>query len=126
MRMLYSQGVALEALGIPAASADGPVDAVAHRVRMADLRRPREPVPGTPSGLWLDHMLSDVFGVRVRLDSTTADETYDQIAECLADDAFRPRALLDRFRIEVVATTDSPLSELGHHQRLVADGLVAA
>jgi glucuronate isomerase len=120
VRMLYSQGVALEALGIR--PADGVGDVAGPRDAWRTFADHVHLFRGTPSGLWLDHALSDVFGVRVRLDSTTADETYDQIAECLAEDAFRPRALLDRFRIEVVATTDSPLSELGHHQRLAADG----
>ena len=57
----------------------------------------------------MNHVLSDVFGIDTRLTRETADATYDRIAECLADDAFRPRALLDRFGIEVVATTDGAL-----------------
>jgi glucuronate isomerase len=63
-----------------------------------------------------------VFGIAERLDAGTADASYDHIADCLAQPEFRPRALLDRFRIEVITTTDSPLSDLGHHQQLVDDG----
>ena len=122
VRMLYSQGVTLEALGI------GPIDRTGDDVVAA----PRDVwrtfaehfhlFRGTPSGFWMNHVLSDVFDVPVRLDGDTADAIYDQIAGCLVDDAFRPRALLDRFGIEVVATTDSALSDLAHHRRLAEDG----
>src|SRR5690606_28602957 len=73
---------------------------------------------GTPSGLWLDHTFATVFGLDVRLGPTTADHYYDRIADALADDAFRPRALFERFGIEVLATTESPLDDLAHHDRL--------
>jgi glucuronate isomerase len=120
VRMLYSQDVPLESLGI--APLDGSGDVAAPRDAWRTFAEHTHLFRGTPSGLWLDHALSDVFGVDERLDASTADAIYERIADCLADDAFRPRALLDRFDIEVVATTDSPLSELDHHQRLVADG----
>jgi glucuronate isomerase len=122
VRMLYSQGVPLETLGIPPREADdgavaGPREVWRTFAAHFHLFR------GTPSGLWFNHALRAVFGVEVRLTAETADAIYDHIADCLADDAFRPRALLDRFRIEVVATTDSALSDLQHHKRLAADGL---
>ncbi len=78
---------------------------------------------GTPSGLWMNHVLHEVFGVTVRLTGQTADDIFDHIDDCLRRDEFRPRALLDRFNIDVVATTDSPLSSLRHHRRLCDDGL---
>jgi len=66
-----------------------------------------------------------VFGVGNRLDADTADETYDQIADALHRTEFLPRALLDRFGVELLATTDSPLDDLDAHARLARDGLGA-
>ena len=52
----------------------------------------------------------------------TADELYEHIAERLAKPEFRPRALFERFGIEVLATTDSPLSTLPDHAALREQG----
>lgn len=119
-RMLYSQGVPLESLGV--AERDGEGTSVAPREAWRTFARHVHLFRGTPSGLWLDHVLGEIFGVEHRLSEQTADSIYDHIDERLADDAFRPRALLDRFRIEFLATTDSPIDDLGHHRRLVEDG----
>src|SRR5678816_2723502 len=67
---------------------------------------------GTPTRLWLDHVFSDLFGIDELLSAETADRQYDAIAERLASDAYRPRALFERFGIEVIATTESPLDDL--------------
>ena len=74
-----------------------------------------------PSRLWLEQVLADVFGVTERLAAETADAIYDRIAACLAEPEFRPRALFDRFGIEVLATTESPLDDL-RATKLAADG----
>lgn len=76
---------------------------------------------GTPSRYWLEAALVDVFGVRLRPSAETADALYDQLSERLADEAFRPRALFQRFRLEVLATTDDPCDDLEAHRRLAAD-----
>ena len=110
-RMLYSQGVPLEALFGDRREGWRTFAAHFHLFR------------GTPSGAWLNHVFADVFGLTDRLDEETADDSFDHISDCLARPEFRPRALLDRFRIEVITTTDSPLSDLRHHHRLVADGM---
>lgn len=118
-RMLHSQGVPLERLGVrplDGSPAADPRSAWRTFAEHAHLFR------GTPSGLWLDHTFATVFGLDVRLGPTTADHYYDRIADALADDAFRPRALFERFGIEVLATTESPLDDLAHHDRLAADG----
>jgi glucuronate isomerase len=117
-RMLYSQGVSPLRLGVP--DRDGRVHA-----------GPREAwrtfcehwylFRGTPSRLWLEQSLADVFGVTRPLGPATADDVYDELAERIADPAFRPRALLQRFGIEVLATTDSPLDSLEHHAKLAAE-----
>lgn len=115
-RMLYSQGVSMESLGVP--TADGsPVESDSREVwrRFAEhyhLLR------GTPSRMWLDSTFADVFALEVQLDAGTADQYYDRINEQLATDAFRPRALFERFNIDLLATTESPLDNLAHHRKL--------
>ena len=119
-RMLYSQGVALEDLGIPRRDG-GPVETDARAIwrRFAEnyhLFR------GTPTRTWLDHVFVTLFGLDQRLSAATADTYYDRIAECLLKPEFRPRALFERFNIEVIATTESPLDDLAHHAAIRASG----
>jgi glucuronate isomerase len=119
-RMLYSQGIPLEQLGIP--TRDGtPVEKDARKIwqTFADhyyLFR------GTPTGMWLNDGLKGVFGVEQKLTSATAQAIYDQIAARLAEPEFRPRALYRRFNIEVLCTTDPATSTLEHHQAIRASG----
>ncbi|MEV1332196.1 glucuronate isomerase [Micromonospora costi] len=119
-RMLLSQGVPPAELGVP--SRDGsPVETDGRRIwrRFAahwHLFR------GTPSRLWLEQTLRTVFGVDMPFSPATADALYDELAARLAEPAFRPRALFERFGIEVLATTESPLDDLGQHAKLAADG----
>jgi glucuronate isomerase len=112
-RMLFSQGVRLEELGVP--TADGsPVETDGRRIwrRFAEnfhLFR------GTPTRLWFDYVLSGVFGIDEPLGAASADRCYDLIAERLGRDEFRPRSLYERFGIEAIATTDSALDDLHWH-----------
>ena len=76
---------------------------------------------GTPSRYWLESSSAEVFDVTVRPSAQTADAIYDQVAERLAKDAYRPRALFERFGIEVLATTDDPCDDLAAHAALAAD-----
>jgi len=76
----------------------------------------------TPSGLWLTHELADVFGIQETLNSASAQRIYDQIDAALAAPAWRPRALFERFNIEVLATTDAATDTLEHHQAIRASG----
>jgi glucuronate isomerase len=119
-RMLYSQGVPLESLGVPRTDG-GPVERDGRKIWQAfadhfHLYR------GTPSGVWLAHELTTVFGVTQRLNSKTAQEIYDQLEACLASPAFRPRALFERFNIEVLCTTDGASDPLASHQAIRASG----
>mgnify|MGYP005683704705 FL=1 len=77
---------------------------------------------GTPSRIWVDHALETVFGVTERLSSETADAIYDQIADCLSKDAYRPRALFERFNIEVIATTESAIDDMRWHKKIRDSG----
>ncbi len=120
LRLLYASGVSLEALGIP--RRDGaPVETDPCKVwqRFADhyyLFR------GTPSGAWLDYELHEVFGVPDRLSGVTAPRIYDEITEKLTSPEFRPRALFERFAIEVLATTDKASDRLDHHRAIRESG----
>jgi len=119
-RMLYSQGVPLEALGVP--RADGaPVERDGRKIWRLFAQR-WHLFRGTPTRLWFSHELHEVFGVREALTADSADRIYDQLAACLARPEFRPRALFERFNLEVLATTESPLDPLPHHQKLRASG----
>ena len=119
-RMLYSQGVKLEDLAIPRRDG-GAVEQDARKIWRtfaANYRLFR----GTPTRVWLDHAFHEVFGVRERLTPESADRVFDQINDCLAKPEFRPRALFERFNIEVIATTESPLDPLAHHAKLRGSG----
>jgi glucuronate isomerase len=118
-RMLYSQGIRLEALGVPGRAGASPTDPrEAWRLFASHYYLFR----GTPSRLWLDHVFATLFGIEVSLDAASADFYYDRIAEALATPAFRPRALFDRFGIELLATTEGPQEELIHHKRIRGSG----
>src|SRR6185369_17060684 len=102
-RMLYSQGMPLDALGVP--SRKGPSSAdprEAWRLFASNQHLFR----GTPSAIWLAHVFHEVFG----------------FGEALQAAAFRPRALFDRFNIELLATTESPTDELAHHKAIRESG----
>lgn len=110
VRMLVSQGVSYEALGIGAGAETDPREIWRCFARHYHLFR------GTPSRLWLDHALWEVFGLSERLSAANADRQYDQVMERLQDHAYRPHALYDRFSIDVIATTDSALDGLEWHR----------
>ncbi len=119
-RMLVSQGETLPRLGVGATE------------REAVETDPREiwrrfcagwkHFRGTPTRYWLEHELVEIFGVTQRPSAATADAVYDQVAARIAEPDFRPRALLDRFSIEVIATTDPAWATLDEHGKLAADG----
>jgi glucuronate isomerase len=111
-RMLYSQGVPLEELGIGGRREFDPRSAWKLFAGNYFLFR------GTPTRLWLDFVFQELFGFTERLCEQTADEYYDEIAARLKTEEFRPRALFKRFRLEVLATTDSPLDSLAHHRAI--------
>jgi glucuronate isomerase len=119
-RMLYSQGVQLESFGV-ARRDGGPVECDPRnvwRIFAANYHLFR----GTPTRMWLDWVLAAVFGCAVPLSAKNADDAYQRIAACLPRPEFRPRALFERFNIEVLATTESPLDDLRHHRTLARSG----
>jgi glucuronate isomerase len=118
-RMLYSQGIPLEALAVP--GRDG-APATDPRAAWRVLAENYYLFRGTPSRLWLDHVFAEVFGITVALEGATADTYYDTITAALATDAFRPRALFDRFNIAFLATTEGPQDDLSAHHRIRRSG----
>ena len=111
-RMLYSQGVSLEDL----------------EIGQRELRNPRKVwrifashyylFRGTPTRMWLDFAFQELFGLEQRLSEKNADLYFDTISEKLLTPEFRPRALYERFNLEVLATTDSPLDSLADHKAI--------
>ncbi|MBN1248182.1 MAG: glucuronate isomerase, partial [Anaerolineae bacterium] len=119
-RMLYSQGVALEDLGVPRVDG-GPVEAD-HRKIWQIFADHFHLFRGTPSGGWLRQELFEVFGIREKLTGETAQSIYDQIEAKLATPAFKPRQLFETFNIEVLCTTDAASDTLAHHQAIKDSG----
>jgi glucuronate isomerase len=116
-RLLHAGGVPLGDLGV----GQGPLDEMEARQVWRRLCENWHLFRGTPSRYWLESALAEVFDVALRPSAQTADEIYDQIAERLTKDAYRPRALFERFGIEVLATTDDPCDDLAAHASLAAD-----
>ncbi len=124
-RMLYSQGVSLESVGVPQQGAAGDAGA-------ADQVDPREAwrifakhyylFRGTPTRSWLDYSFETLFGMTERLGPDNADVYYDAIDRALATPEFLPRALYERFNMEVLATTDAAIDTLEHHKAIKASG----
>jgi glucuronate isomerase len=118
-RMLYSQGIALADLSVVPRGQKPDVDA---RSAWHLFAKNFFLFDGTPSSLWLNYVFSKVFNLDVQLDASTADLYFDAIGEALASAAFRPRALFERFGIEVIATTESPTDRLEHHRAIRDSG----
>jgi glucuronate isomerase len=119
-RMLYSQGISLESLGIPCR--DGVPCEPDHRKVWQVFAENVHLFRGTPTGLWLAQELCDVFGVEDKLTGETAQAIYDELEAKLALPEFRPRALFERFNIEVLCTTDAAGDPLHDHQAIQASG----
>jgi glucuronate isomerase len=118
LRMLYSQGVTFAQMGL------APAGGVAQTDRRASWKlfaQNYHLFRATPSRTWLDHVFATVFGLDVRLETSTADLYYDTIGEALTKPTFRPRALFKRFNIEVLATTEGAIDPLRHHDKIKSD-----
>jgi glucuronate isomerase len=118
-RMLYSQGISLESLGIP--QVDGKENADPRDIWRIFAKH-YYLFRGTPTRLWLDYTFENQFGFAERLNSKNADEYYDAIGRKLKTTEFRPRALFEQFKIEVLSTTDTPLDSLEFHKAIRESG----
>ncbi len=115
-RMLHSQGITMESLGIP--TIDGTPVETDHRKIWQVFGDHFYLFAGTPSSMWLQHEFSVVFGIEEKLNSDSAMRIYDQIQEKLNSPEFLPRALFDRFNIEVLSTTDAAQDDLRYHKQI--------
>ncbi|MER8634956.1 glucuronate isomerase [Mesorhizobium sp. M1006] len=119
-RMLFSQGVRLEELGVP--TLDGSPVETDGRTIWRCFAEHYYLFRGTPTRLWFDHVLAHLFGIDEPLTAATADRHYDMISTLLQWENFRPRALFERFNIEVIATTEGALDDLRWHQMIRDSG----
>ncbi len=119
-RMLYSQGIPLEHLGVPRIDG-GPIERD-HRKIWQVFANHFHLFRGTPTGTWLSHELISLFGIEEKLTGETARGIYDQIEAKLGSPEFRPRTLFKRFNIEVMCTTDAATDTLAHHQTIRKSG----
>jgi glucuronate isomerase len=116
-RLLHASGVPLSDLGV----GNGPLPEADSRRAWRLLGEHWDVFRGTPVRYWLECELAEIFGVAVRPSASTADAIYDQLADLLTRDSYRPRALIGRFGVDVLATTEDPLSDLDAHAMLAAD-----
>jgi glucuronate isomerase len=119
-RLLHASGVPLDRLGVGGTPLTPEQSREAWRTFCAHWHV----YAGTPSRYWLEQSLAEVFDIGTPPSAETADDLYDRIGERLAAPDLRPRALLDRFRIDVLATTDDPCDDLAHHATIAVDPTV--
>ena len=118
-RMLYSQGIPMESLGVP--QVDGKQSADPREVWRIFARN-YYLFRGTPTRLWIDFAFAEQFGLKERLSAENADEYYDTIDKKLRTPEFLPRALYERFNVEVISTTDAAVDSLEQHRKIKASG----
>ncbi len=119
LRMLFSQGISMDDLGVP--RSDGNASNVDPEQVWNTFAANYFLFRGTPTQLWMDHVFAEVFDIHTVLNEQTAADVYAEINRLLATPEFAPRALFERFNIEVIATTESPLDPLESHRKLAGD-----
>lgn len=115
-RMLYSQGIRLESLGIP--TVDGTPVETDHRKIWQTFGENYYLFAGTPTDAWLSYEFTEVFGIDTKLTGETAMKIYDELLEKLQSPEFLPRTLFERFNIEVLSTTDAAADDLYYHKMI--------
>lgn len=119
-RLLYSQGIRLETLGIP--RRDGGAVESDHRKIWQLVCDNWHLFRGTPTGLWLRDELREVFGIDAKINSANAQSIYESLSFKLTQPEFGPRQLFERFNIEALATTDAATDTLEYHQAMRDSG----
>lgn len=119
-RMLYSQGVPMEDLGVP--TLDGTPVEKDHRRVWQRFCENFHLFRATPTGLWLSDELVNLFGVTEKPSGENAQRIYDHLEDRLGRPEYAPRALFERFNVEVLCTTDAATDTLEHHASLRAEG----
>ena len=121
VRMLYSQGISMESIGVPRLDG-GPVEKDHRKIWQLFADNFLSVSGERPSGVWLTEELHSLFGIKEKLNGKNARKIYDQIEAHLARPEFRPRALFERFNIEALCTTDAATDPLSHHQAIRKSG----
>ena len=119
-RMLFSQGISLDELGIW--RRDGSTAEIEPTEVWQLFADNYHLFRGTPSYFWLNYVFVNTFGINVRLTSETAQDYYRIIDEKLKQPECLPRALFEHYNIEVIATTECPTDELKYHQQIKQSG----
>ncbi len=119
-RMLYSQGIPMESVGIP--RRDGGAIEEDHRQIWQIFAENFYLFRGTPTGIWIRDELGSIFGITEPLNGDSAQRIYDSISEKLTESTFTPRHLFEQFNIEVLATTDTATDTLGFHREIQESG----
>jgi glucuronate isomerase len=119
-RMLYSQGIPLESLGIPRIDG-GKVECDPKKI-WKTFAENYYLFNGTPTGVWLDYEFNVVFGIKEKPDAKNALNIYDELQEKINSPEYLPRTLFNRFNIEVLSTTDTPLDSLEFHKKIHSSG----
>ena len=120
-RMLHSQGVPMEELGVPAL--DGTPVETDHRRIWQRFCENFHLFRGTPTGLWISDELVNVFGVSEKPSAENAQRIYDHLESQLSSPEFSPRSLFESFNVEVLCTTDAAEDTLEHHLSLHKGGM---
>ena len=121
-RMLYSQGVTLPELGIAPEAGDRSAIETDSQAVWRRFAEHYHLFRGTPTRIWLDHVFQVIFGLDEPFSPATADRFYQHIQAALQTPDYLPRALFERFRIEALATTESPLDPLSQHAKIQSSG----
>jgi glucuronate isomerase len=117
-RMLYSQGIQLEALGVRKLGTLTPDPRDSWQLFADNIYLFR----GTPTGIWLTDEFANVFGITEKLNGANAQEIYDQIDAKLQSRKYKPRQMFEQFNIEVLCTTDAATDTLEYLQQIRASG----
>ena len=120
-RMLYSQGIKMESLGIPAI--DGSKVETDPRKIWQIFADNFYLFNGTPSGAWLSYEFNIVFGIKEKLNGSNASKIYDELQDKINSPEFLPRTLFEKFNIEVLSTTDPASDNLVHHKKIKKSGM---
>jgi glucuronate isomerase len=119
-RMLYSQGISMESLGIPSVDGTEVEDDPKKIWRL--FAEHYYLFNGTPTGVWLDYEFNIVFGIKEKIDAGNSLKIYDELSEKIKSPEFLPRTLYKKFNIEVLSTTDSAIGSLLHHRTIRESG----
>ena len=81
---------------------------------------------GNPLYHWTHLELQRVFGIDEPLTKDNAGAIYDLTGEMLQGDDFRAQALIDKFNVDYLCTTDDPVDDLHYHRAIAEEDALRA